>query len=98
MSHVDGFPDRDGLDKLIKLAKAMCTTVALFAPLLQRKYPDNPTIIALIAAIATVCALVPETEAEFLMSGGNNDPIIEDPDNIAGIDPTAPPAPSPDIT
>lgn len=95
MSHVDGFPDRDGLDKLIKLAKAMCQTVALFAPILIAKYPDNPTILALLAAIRTVCALVPDVDAEFLQPTGDNDPILEDPTNIPGMDPGAPPAPEP---
>ena len=98
MSHVDGFPDRDGLDKLIKLAKAMCNTVALFAPLLYKKYPDNELIGNLLVAIAGVCALIPEVEGEFLIDTGDNSDPIADPDGTAGINPSLPPAPDPDIT
>jgi len=98
MGHVDGFPDRDGLDKLIKLAKAMCQTVALFAPILIAKYPDNALITALLAAIQTVCNLIPEVEGTFLIDTGQNEPIIDNPESIAGLDPTAPPAVPSDIT
>lgn len=98
MSHVEGFPDRDGLDKLVKLGKAICGIVATFSPLLIKKYPDNPTITALLAAIASVCALLPDVEAEFLIDTGlNNDPL-EDPSGINGINPSLPPAPLPEIT
>ena len=98
MAHVEGFPDRDGLDKLIKLAKAMCNTVALFSAVLINKYPDNETITALLAAIATVCALIPATEAEFLMDTGTNTTPLEDPSSIIGINPELPEAPIGDIT
>jgi len=95
---VEGFPDRDGLNKLIKLAKAMCATVALFAPILLKKYPDNETIAALLAAIATLCAIIPEVESEFIVPEGTNDVPLEDPDMIAGIDPSRPEAPEGDLT
>lgn len=96
MGHVEGFPDRDGIKKLVTLAKAMCTTVALFSALILKKYPDNELISSLLAAIAVLCALIPEVEAEFLVDTGNNDPALEDPGDLPGIDPSAPPAP--DIT
>jgi len=98
MSHVEGFPDRDGIDKLVKLGKAMCALVATFAPLLIKKYPDNPTIIALLAAISGVCALLPEVESEFLIDTGLNQDPLEDPATIPGIDPGKPAAPEGDIT
>lgn len=98
MGHVDGFPDKDGLKKLITLAKAMCATVAAFSALLLRKYPDNPTIAALLTAIAGVCALIPEVESEFIETTGDNSDPLEDPDGVAGIDPSAPPALPPDYT
>lgn len=97
MPSVAGFPDRDGLKKLITLAKAMCATVATFSALLLKKYPGNETIAALLAAIAAVCALIPDLEAEFLIPGGDNDPVIDDPTATPGIDPSAPPAPDPEI-
>lgn len=98
MAHVDGFPDRDGIDKLVKLGKAMCATVATFTPLLLKKYPDNATIAALLAAIGAVCALLPETENEFLIETGTNDDPLEFPELIPGINPGLPPAPDPGLT
>lgn len=96
--HVEGFPDRDGLKKLITLAKAMCATVAAFSALLLKKYPGNETIAALLTAIAAVCALIPEVESEFIVNTGDNDPILDDPGLTPGIDPSAPPAPDPGLT
>ncbi|HEY9664894.1 MAG TPA: hypothetical protein V6C65_41165 [Allocoleopsis sp.] len=98
MTSVAGFPDRDGLKKLITLAKAMCVTVATFSAILTRKYPGNETIVALLAAIAAVCALIPDLENEFLIPGGDNDPVLDDPAGTPGIDPSAPPAASPTLT
>ena len=97
-THVEGFPDRDGLKKLIILAKAMCATVAAFSALLLKKYPDNPLITSLLAAIAAVCALIPDLEAEFIIPEGDNDPIEEFPEDTPGIDPSLPPAPDPNLT
>lgn len=97
MSHVDGYPDRDGLDKLVKLAKAMCAIVATFSALLLKKYPDNELITSLLAAIAVVCALIPEIEGEFLIETGLNEDPLEDPSGIAGINPSLPPAEDPDF-
>jgi len=95
--HIEGFPDKDGIDKLVKLAKAMCATVALFSAIIVKKYPDNELISALLAAIAVVCGLIPEIESNFLEKTGDNSDPIENPESIAGLDPTAPPAVSPDI-
>src|SRR5690349_2816669 len=95
MGHVDGFSDRDGLDKLVKLGKLMCTVVASFSPLLLKKYPDNDTIKALLAAIAAVCLLLPDVEAEFLQDTGDNSDALENPDMINGINEGLPPAPDP---
>lgn len=96
MGHVDGFPDKDGLKKLITLAKAMCATVAAFSALLLKKYPDNELIAALLVAIQGVCALIPEVESEFLETTGDNSDPLENPDGIPGIDPGADPALPPD--
>lgn len=95
MAHVEGFPDRDGIDKLVKLGKVMCATVAAFTPILLKKYPNNSTITALLAAIAAVCALLPEVENEFLIEEGENDIPLETPELIPGINPSLPPAPDP---
>jgi len=95
MAHVEGFSDRDGIDKLVKLGKLMCATVAAFAPLLLKKYPDNDTIIALLAAINAVCLLLPDVENEFLIEEGTNDIPLETPELIPGINPGLPPAVDP---
>jgi len=96
--HIAGFPDKDGIAKLVKLAKAMCATVALFSGIITKKYPDNELIGQLLAAIAVICALIPEVESEFLENTGDNSDVIENPEEIGGIDPTAPPAVPSDIT
>jgi len=98
MSHVEGFPDRDGLDKIVKLGKAICALVATFGGLLITKYPDNPRITALLTAIAAVCALLPEIQSEFLMESGLNEEPLETPSEINGINPALPPAEAPDFT
>lgn len=93
MAHVEGFPDRDGIDKLVKLGKAICRTVQLFTPILKGKYPDNPLIDGLLIAINNVCLLLPEIENEFLIEGGTNEVPLDDPSETIGIDPSLPPAP-----
>jgi hypothetical protein len=98
MGHVDGFPDKDGIDKLVKLGKAMCALVVTFTPIIIKKYPDNETIIGLLAAIAVVCGLLPDVEAEFLIETGDNSDPLADPDSTAGVNPSLPPASAPDIT
>lgn len=95
MSHVDGFTDRDGLDKLVALGKALCRIVQLFKPILLKKYNDNATIVALIVAIEGVCLLLPDVENEFLVEGGTNDVPLDTPEEIVGINPGLPPAPDP---
>lgn len=95
MGHVDGFSDRDGLDRMVKLGKALCGIVAAVSPLLLLKYPDNETIAELLAAIGAVCLLLPTVEAEFLTETGTNEIPIETPELIPGINPGLPPAPDP---
>jgi len=98
MAHVEGHPDRDGIDRIVKLGKAICAVVATFSALILRKYPDNELISSLLAAIAVVCALIPEIESEFLVSGGDNDVPLNNPEDTAGINPSLPPAADPDFT
>jgi hypothetical protein len=93
MGHVDGFPDKDGIAKLVKLGKALCALVATFSPLILKKYPDNELINSLLLAISGVCALIPQVESEFIDKAGNNDIPLDTPGEIPGIDPSRPPAP-----
>jgi len=95
MSHVEGFSDRDGIDRLVKLGKAMCAIVAAVSPLLLLKYPNNETIVELLAAIGAVCLLLPTVEAEFLVEEGTNEIPLESPELIPGINPSLPVAPDP---
>jgi len=95
MSHVEGFTDRDGLDKLVRLGKLLCKTVMAFTPILLAKYPNNELIKDLIAAIGVVCTLLPDVENEFMIEGGTNEIPLDTPELIAGINPSLPPAPDP---
>lgn len=92
------FTTRDGLDKIVKLGKAMCKAVLLFTPILLKKYPDNETIANLLAAINVVCQLLPDVENEFLAPEGTNEDPLEDPSSIPGINPSLPPAEGGDIS
>lgn len=93
----DAYDDfkRDGLDKLIKLAKVMCATVNTFAPIIRGKYRDNVAIIALLEAISAVCSLLPEAQAEFDAFPPDDGLPPVDTSNIVGINPNAPIAPTP---
>lgn len=95
MAHVEGFTDRDGLDKLVKLGKLLCRTVQVFTPILLKKYPDNELIKDLIAAINAVCLLLPDVENEFLVKTGDNSDPLDDPESVPGINPGLPPAVDP---
>lgn len=97
MAHVEGFSDRDGLDKLVDLGKVMCRTVGLFTPILLKKYPDSATIQALLAAINGVCLLLPDVENEFLIDEGGNEIPSDNPELTPGINPGLPAAPDPGI-
>lgn len=96
MTHVEGFPDRDGLDKIVILAKVLCRLVQSFTAILLKKYPNNTTITALLAAINTLCLLIPDVENEFLVEGGTNEIPLDSPELIPGINPGLPPAPDPE--
>lgn len=97
MGHVDGFPDRDGLARLVKLGKALCGIVAAISALLLVKYDNDERIVALLAAIAGVCALLPEIEGNFLEVTGTNEDPLDAPHIIAGINEELPPAEEPDF-
>jgi hypothetical protein len=86
---------KDGMNKLIGLAKALCRLVLTFAPVIRAKFPDSAPIIALIDAIEALCPLISEAELDAMLYSGENDPIVTSPENTPGIDPSAPPAPDP---
>jgi hypothetical protein len=98
MTKVAGFTDRDFLNKIVKLGKALCKAVQLATPILKKKYPNNELIENLILAIGVVCALLPDVENEFLPVYGDNTEPLEDPNEIPGINPSLPPATGGDIS
>lgn len=80
---------RDGMTKLVGLAKVMCKTVTTFKPVILAKFGSNLAIVALIEAIEGVCTLLPEAENEFLAIHVDSTPPPADPADIAGLDPDA---------
>jgi hypothetical protein len=89
--------ERTGMDKMIKLAKVLCKTVAAFEVIIRAKFPDNGAIIVLLEAIKNVCLLLPAADAEFAVWELSQQPPPIDSGDTAGIDPTAPPAADPDL-
>ena len=89
---------RDGLDKLMKLARLVCALVSQFAHIIRSKYAGNPAIIALLTAAEGLCELLPAAQAEFDAMPADDPAYPSDPSTLNGIDPSAPPAPEPDIS
>lgn len=89
---------RDGMKKIIDFGRTLCRLVQTFKPIIIVKYADKPTIIALIVAIESVCALLPEAQNDFLALDLNQSEPPEDTGEMSGIDPAAPPAPDPNLT
>lgn len=88
---------KDGLTKLIQLAKTLCKLILTFEVIIRAKYGDNIAIIALVDAVKNLCALLPAADEAFSEFADDTPPPSEDPAEIPGIDPTAPPAADPDI-
>lgn len=89
---------RDGLTKLVGLARALCTLVQTFGGIIRSKYADNVAIIALLTACETVCNLLPEAITEFDAISSDDPLPPSDPSTINGINPDAPEPPLPEIT
>jgi hypothetical protein len=90
--------ERDGMTKIIALAKALCRIVNAVKHIINGKFPDSEPIMLLIAAIEALCPLIAEAEADAISYGGNNDVPSETPELTPGIDPSRPPAAAPDIS
>jgi hypothetical protein len=88
---------KTGLKKMIELAKVLCRLVQTFEVIIRAKFPDSVPIIALLDAIAVLCTLIPAADADFQAYALVTTPMPEDAAEIAGIDPTAPPAEDPDL-
>jgi hypothetical protein len=83
---------RDGLQSINKLAKQLCLLVNTFGPIIELKYRANPTVLAALEVARAACTIAPALDS-VLVTGGDNDTPSDNPENIAGIDPTAPAPP-----
>lgn len=88
---------RDGMDKLLQLCKAMCRIVQAWEAVIREKYGENVALIALLDATLELCALLPAAETAFAAISLDQTPPPADPSNTAGINPAAPPAQPADI-
>jgi hypothetical protein len=84
---------KDGLKKLISLARVLCTLVNNFAHIIESKYSASPPILALLTAAKALCAALPSAIIEF-DAIGYEDPLPPlDPSMLPGINPEAPAPP-----
>lgn len=86
---------RDGGNKIVIAAKALIVIVQTFSGVLIQKYGANSAIGLLITAILALAPLLPAADALVVEYGGLNEEIETDPNNVVGIDPSAPPPPLP---
>lgn len=89
---------RDGMDRLLALCKAMCRIVQAWEVVIREKYGDNTAIINLLEATLTLCDLLPEADAAFKAISLDQTLPPSDPSEIAGINPDAPASVPPDFT
>lgn len=89
---------RDGVDRLLQLCKAMCRIVQAWEAVIREKYGDNEAIITLLDTTLSLCALLPAADAEFKAISLDQTLPPADPSEAAGINPDAPAPSAPDIT
>jgi len=88
---------KTGLDRIIKLAKAMCLLVLTFRTIIDAKFPDSVPIQALMTAIAALCPLIAAADEEYQAYQLSTLLPPSDSADISGINPDADPAADPDI-
>lgn len=87
---------RDGSNKMVILAKALIIFVQAASGYLINKYGASSPIGSLVTAILNLAPLLPAAEADALLTGGDNDPVFDDPNDIPGMSeflPVPPPDP-----
>ena len=89
---------KDGVDRLLQLCKALCRIVQAWEPVIREKYGDNTSIIALLDVCLEMCALLPAADQAFKAISLDQTPPPADPSETLGINVDAPPASAPDIT
>lgn len=85
MSYV---PERDGLSKIIGLAKTICRITQAFRTIITRKYGDNPIIVGLLDAIDVLCGLLADADA--VVNGVVENDLPADSTEVPGYNPLAP--------
>lgn len=89
--------ERDGMTKIIAIAKTLCRIVSAVKHIINGKFPNSEPIQLLIAAIEALCPLIADAELAAITWGGDNDVPLDTPAEISGINPARPPAAAPDI-
>lgn len=84
---------RDGLDLIMRLARAVCGAISTYGHIIKSKYADNVAIVALVIAAETLCAALPAAQAEFDAIGSEDDLPPSDPSGLPGINTEAPAPP-----
>lgn len=87
---------RDGLVLVMRLARAVCGAISRYGHIIKSKYADKPAIVALVIAAETLCAALPNAQAEFDAIPSDDGTPPADPSTALGINPSAPPAGEPD--
>lgn len=90
--------EKDGVDKLLQLCKAMCRIVQAWEAVIRAKYGDNESIIALLNVTLELCALLPAADSAFKQIALDQTLPPADPSETLGINIDAPPASAPDIS
>lgn len=86
---------RDGLPSLLEFSRQLCRIVSAFAPIIRAKFPNNAELLLALTSAETMCGLLPDAIRDAMIAEGDNAPVITDPTEIPGVDPAAPPAPTP---
>lgn len=89
---------KDGLDTLLNLCKAMCRIVQQWEAVIREKYGDNESIINLLDLTLELCALLPAADSAFQEIDLNQAPPEDVAEETAGYDADAPAAVPPDFT
>lgn len=90
--------EKSGYKKMLDLAKVLCRLVNQWAVVITAKYGENIAMMALLTAVQGLCELLPEADAAYQSESLVTTPPPSDVENIAGFDPSAPPAEAPDYT
>lgn len=89
---------KDGMDTLLNLCKAMCRIVQQWEAIIREKYGENEQLIALLDLTLELCALLPAADAAFKEISLDQTPPENVAEETAGYDPDAAAPVPPDFT